>query len=236
MKRLSQRSLDPTAELLVMQKVIHDHNTALAQKVGSNFTPLQIKKTIFYTGNPPPPLADPFGRLLTMPPPPLLGYLLPPSTASHLLKSIPIPNDNGVKLLGHSILITARPASPQILSKVGGLGNKVDFDVIGWGHWENKVWAAIVKPANPDVTIHTGMCHVPRPTSLCSCMRLLRYSPPETNQPIIVLALRGRETRPVDAQKIKNWQHLPGGQTLRITTVVGEKLLLRIEEDSPEGE
>lgn len=64
----------------------------------------------------------------------------------------------------------------------------------------------------------------------------INATPPETNQPIIVLALRGRETRPMDAQKIKNWQYLPGGQTLRITTVVGEKLLLRIEENSPEGE
>lgn len=91
----------------------------------------------------------------------LPGYLLPPSTASHLLKSLPIPNDNGVKLLGHSILITPRPANPQVLSKVGGLGNKVDFDVIGWGHWENRVWAAIAKPVNPDMTIHTGASHVP---------------------------------------------------------------------------
>lgn len=53
---------------------------------------------------------------------------------------------------------------------------------------------------------------------------------------MIVLALRGRDTRPMDAHKIKNWQALPSGQSLRITTVVGEKLLLRIEENSPEGE
>lgn len=58
----------------------------------------------------------------------------------------------------------------------------------------------------------------------------------ETDQPMIVLAIRGRDTRPMDAYKITNWQQLPGGQPLRITTVVGEKLLLRIEEDSPEGE
>ncbi|KAL0637802.1 hypothetical protein Q9L58_003192 [Maublancomyces gigas] len=184
------KCLDPTTELLVMQKVIFDHNTTLEQRLGSNFTPLQIKKTVFYT-----------------------GYLLTPSTTSHLLKTLPIPNDNGLKLLGNSILITTRPASPQILSKVGGLGNKVDWDVIGWGQWENKVWAAIVKPANPDVAIYT-----------------------ETNQPMIVLALRGRDTRPMDAHRIKNWQALPSGQSLRITTVVGEKLLLRIEENSPEGE
>lgn len=49
-----QKSLDPTTELLVMQKVISDHNITLEQRLGSNFTPLQIKKTVFYTGDPPP--------------------------------------------------------------------------------------------------------------------------------------------------------------------------------------
>lgn len=107
------------------------------------------------------------------------GYLLPPSTASHLLKSLPIPNDNGVKLLGHSVLITPRPANPQVLSRVGGLGNKVDFDVIGWGHWENRVWAAIVKPANPDMEIYTGMSYVP--VLVCDIAEI--NSIPPRNQP-----------------------------------------------------
>lgn len=58
----------------------------------------------------------------------------------------------------------------------------------------------------------------------------------ENSQPMIVLAIRGREAKPIDAQKITNWQFLPGGQNIRISTVVGEKLLLRIEESNLEGE
>lgn len=74
-----------------------------------------------------------------------------------MLKSLPIPSDNGIRLLGNNILIAPRSANQQILSKVGGLGNKVEFDIIGLGHWENRIWAALVKPASPNVTVHTGM-------------------------------------------------------------------------------
>ncbi|RPB17758.1 hypothetical protein P167DRAFT_531284 [Morchella conica CCBAS932] len=180
------KTLDPVAELTIMQKVIDDHNTILEPGV----PPLQIKKNVFYT-----------------------GYLLSPSTTSNLLKNLPLANEPGMKFLANNILITPRPANQQILSRVGGIGNKVDFDVFEWGCWENKVWAARVRPSDRDIPIYT-----------------------ESSTPIIVLALRGWDARPADTQKITNWQPLPENQVLRISTIVGEKLLLRIEENTPEGE
>jgi hypothetical protein len=136
-----------------------------------------------------------------------------------------------MKFLANNILITPRPANQQILSRVGGIGNKVDFDVFEWGYWENKVWAARVRPSDRDIPIYTGM---PQPIPVWISDTKLHM--PESSTPIIVLALRGWDARPADAQKITNWQPLPEDQVLRISTIVGEKLLLRIEENTPEGE
>ncbi|KAI5837377.1 hypothetical protein DFP73DRAFT_568670 [Morchella snyderi] len=180
------KTLDPVTELTIIQKVIDEHNTALDPGV----PPLQIRKNVFYT-----------------------GYLLSPSTTSNLLRSLPLASEPGMKFLANNILITPKPANQQILSRVGGIGNKVDFDVFEWGCWENKVWAARARPSDHDIPIYT-----------------------ESSTPIIVLALRGWDARPADAQKITNWQPLPEDQVLKISTTVGEKLLLRIEENTSEGE
>lgn len=184
------KSLDPVVELTIMQRVVDEHNAVLEQRSRSGFAPLKIKKNVFYT-----------------------GYLLSTSTTSYLLSHLPLVSEPGMRFLANNILITPRPANQQTLSRVGGIGIKVDFDVLDWGNWENKVWAARVRPSNHDVPIYT-----------------------ESSTPVIVLALRGWDAKPADAQKITHWQPFPEDRVLRISTIVGEKLLLRIEENTPEGE
>jgi hypothetical protein len=58
---------------------------------------------------------------------------------------------------------------------------------------------------------------------------------PDNPDTMIVLAVR-RNAKPVDAGRISAWMPPPKAQ-LRFSTIVGEKLLLRIEEEnSNEGE
>lgn len=57
----------------------------------------------------------------------------------------------------------------------------------------------------------------------------------ENPRPLLVLAVR-RNTKPIDASRIHAW-NAPPNPNIRFTSVVGERLLFRIEEDFPnEGE
>jgi hypothetical protein len=88
------------------------------------------------------------------------GYLLSSTETTTLLNALEIPkmvaSEPDVKLLGNSVLITPRPAPHHIIQKVGGLGTKVEFEVTGLGHWDNRVWAARVKSTDPSAKIYTG--------------------------------------------------------------------------------
>ncbi|KAA8908110.1 hypothetical protein FN846DRAFT_777559 [Sphaerosporella brunnea] len=144
------------------------------------------------------------------------GYLLSSSTSANLLNTLEIPSmiakENDVKLLANNVMITPRPASRSVLARTGPLGRKVEFEVVGVAHWEHKVWAALVKPVDNSIRIYT-----------------------DNPEPTVVLAVR-RGAKPIDAGRIDKSHYKPPAKPVRFWTVVGERLLLRIEEDNNEGE
>lgn len=148
------------------------------------------------------------------------GYLISQQGSQRIIDDLLGPmlqheyaGSNDLKYMANSILITPRPATPSILGKVGGMGKKLSWQVTGLGVFENKVWAAQVAPIPSTESVHS-----------------------ENPSPLIVLACR-RGSRPADAGKIHNWQPVPAGMAMKIDTVVGEKVVLRVEEDNPyEGE
>ena len=104
--------------------------------------PLRIKKTVYYT-----------------------GYLLKSQASADVINSLELAKHvvgEGMRLLANSVVITPRPASSAVLKKTGPLGRKVEFEIVKVGQWENRVWAAEVKPVDPTVRIYTGM--LPPPT------------------------------------------------------------------------
>ncbi|KAJ5377584.1 uncharacterized protein N7496_004993 [Penicillium cataractarum] len=142
------------------------------------------------------------------------GYLISQQDSQRIIDDLLSPmlqhtESNDLKYMANSILITPRPATQSILGKVGGMGKKLSWQVTGLGVFENKVWAAQVVPMPSNEPVHT-----------------------ENHTPLIVLACR-RGSRPADAGKIHNWQPIPAGLAIAIDTVVGEKVVLRVEEDNP---
>jgi hypothetical protein len=138
------------------------------------------------------------------------GYLLSPTDGTKLIdllnRSHRVP-DNGTSYLANSILISPRPGGPSgfTMKKIGGYGFKQNWRVTGIGQFDNKIWAARVAPVPANTTIHT-----------------------ETPVPLIVLALT-RNARPVDANRIQNWQSTSVENSLLFETTIGEKVQLRIE-------
>jgi hypothetical protein len=149
------------------------------------------------------------------------GYLISQQDSQRIIDDLLSPmlqqhgyaESNDLKYMANSILITPRPATPSILGKVGGMGKKVSWQVTGFGVFDNKVFAAQVAPVPSTEHVHT-----------------------ENPSPLIVLACR-RGSRPADASRIHNWQPVPAGMALNIDTVIGEKVVLRVEDENPyEGE
>ncbi|XMA13914.1 hypothetical protein WAI453_006705 [Rhynchosporium graminicola] len=183
--------LDPIKEAAEVQRIINDHNRAITD--GKRGQRLQIKKTVFYT-----------------------GYLISNTDTQKLLTLAQLPPtmpDTEMKFLANNVLITPRPCQASILEKVGGMGSKTTWEVTGTAVYENKIWAACVRPVPETKKYYT-----------------------ENPVPIVVLALR-KGARPIDAGKIQNWQPVPPEKQYVFDSVVGEKVLLRIEEeDSGENE
>jgi len=180
--------LDPVQEAAEVQRMINDHNLAIRN--GQRGKPLQIKKTVFYT-----------------------GYLINNADTQRLLTLAQLPPnmpDTELKFLANNILITPRPCPQSILDKVGGMGSKTTWEVTGTGVYENSIWAASVQPVPENKKYYT-----------------------ENPVPIVVLALR-KGARPIDAGKIQNWQPVPLEKQYVFESTVGEKVLLRIEEEDPE--
>ncbi|KAL2356121.1 hypothetical protein BJ546DRAFT_969959 [Cryomyces antarcticus] len=144
------------------------------------------------------------------------GYLISPEDTERLLTLVSLPPntpDGEVRFLANNILITPRPAPKSILDKVGGIGNKVTWRVTGTAVLEGKLWAAKVQPVSDLVSYYS-----------------------ENPTPTIVLALR-RNAKPIDANRIQNWQPVPEDKAFEFQTTVGEKVLLRVEaEQSNEDE
>ena len=180
--------LDPVQEAAEVQRMINDHNMAIRK--GERGKPLQIKKTVFYT-----------------------GYLISNTDTQKLLTLAQLPAnmpDTELKFLANNVLITPRPCPNSILEKVGGMGSKTTWEVTGVAAYENKIWAASVRPVPETKKYYT-----------------------ENPVPIVVLALR-KGARPIDAGKIQNWQPVPPEKQYVFESTVGEKVLLRIEEEDPE--
>jgi hypothetical protein len=179
--------LDPVVETAEVQRLINDHNLAVSK--GRKSPRLQIKKTVFYT-----------------------GYLITNTDTQKLLTLAQIPQnmpDAELKYLANNVLITPRPCPNSILEKVGGMGNRLLWEVTGTACFENKIWAASVRPVPQSAKYYT-----------------------ENPVPIVVLAVR-KGAKPIDAGKIQNWQPVPADKAFIFETVVGEKVLLRIEEEDP---
>jgi len=123
----SATQLDHVTEVAEVQRMINAHNTLVKAGTAPPGTiPLQIKKTVFYT-----------------------GYMIPPVMTEKLLSLVKLPQgtlESGIRFLANSILITPKPCPKSILDKVGGIGNKVVWKVTGISCFENKLWAARVEP------------------------------------------------------------------------------------------
>ncbi|CCX11748.1 Similar to Uncharacterized protein C4.02c; acc. no. Q9USS8 [Pyronema omphalodes CBS 100304] len=145
------------------------------------------------------------------------GYLLNSQTTGTLLNDLQVPamvaDESDVKYVANNVLITPKPANKTILDAVGPFGTKVEFEVMGVAHHNHRVWAALVKPVDESIKIYT-----------------------DNPQLIIVLAHK-RGAKPIEAQNIdaSSWSP-PPRRGIRFTTTIGERLILRVEEDYNEGE
>ena len=185
-------SLDPDVEIEVVQRMINRHNQAITT-FGPN--PHHAKQKCYA-------IREKFIYC---------GYLINQNDSSRLIALTKCPPnliDSGeVRLLASSILISPHPASPPLLQKIGGKGQKVTWQVSGLAKLEDRIWAARVTPIS-DVVVHT-----------------------QDLTPFVVLALR-KGTRPIDASRINNWNPLAADKQLIFETIVGDKILLNIEEVS----
>ncbi|CCU75731.1 hypothetical protein BGHDH14_bgh04975 [Blumeria hordei DH14] len=141
------------------------------------------------------------------------GYMISQADSQKLLTLAQIPPnlpESEVKFLANNILITPRPAHTSVLAKIGGVGSMTKWQVTGTAIHENNIWAARVRPV-PETKIY--------------------YT--ENPLPIVILALR-KGARPIDAGKIQNWQPVLADKQIIFESIVGEKVLLRIEEEDPQ--
>ncbi|KAK3655780.1 hypothetical protein LTR22_010074 [Elasticomyces elasticus] len=141
------------------------------------------------------------------------GYLLAPTDIDRLKSLVKLPSvvpEHEVRFLANNILITPRPAPRSVLDKVGGVGHKVRWRVTGIGAHQNRVWAARVQPCDARERVYT-----------------------ENSTPCVVLATR-KDAKPVEVNRIHHWTNVAPQDQLEFESVVGEKVLLRIEvEDAP---
>ncbi|KAK4156825.1 hypothetical protein C8A00DRAFT_30262 [Chaetomidium leptoderma] len=178
--------LDPIVEVAEVQQIITDHNAALSkQRRGVRGERLAIRKTIFYT-----------------------GYMISNADTQRLLTLAQLPKnvpEGDLKFHANNIMICPRPCPPAILEKIGGIGNKMTWEVTGTACYENTIWAVCVKPMPATAKFHTG-----------------------DTVPLVVLALR-KGARHVDAGKIQHWSPVPPNKAFQFETTVSEKIMLRIE-------
>lgn len=145
------------------------------------------------------------------------GYILSNTDSTRLIDSIVTPmlppgsvESGDIRLMANNILITPRPAPQSVLDKVGGIGKAVKWRVTGTAVYENKIWAARVAPIRDREIIFT-----------------------ENPEPVMVLALR-RGARPADVSRIQNWHRTAQENSLVFDSTVGQKTVLRVEEERPE--
>lgn len=178
-------NLDPVVEVAVVQQMMQEHNGSL-RKAAPNSRPLALKKTVCFT-----------------------GYMIRPDDIDKVrdFARVPPDADADLKHYANSILICPRPCPPNVMSKVGGLGSKMLWEVTGTGCLNGSLWAARVRPVPSTATYHT-----------------------DNPFPLVVLAMR-RGARSSDACNIVDWQPLPPSQSFVFETTVCEKSSLRIEQE-----
>lgn len=147
------------------------------------------------------------------------GYLISQNDSARLLTLCNTPPhlvDSGeVKYMASNILIAPFYPRQDILEKVGGRGNKVTWQVNGIAKFEDRIWAARVAP----VSVPESQIYTQDPT------------------PLVVLAIR-KGARPIDAARIQNWQPVAPEKQFIFESVVGDRVMLKIEEideDNPRG-
>lgn len=140
------------------------------------------------------------------------GYMIGQDDTKKLLQFAQTPAhipQNELKYHANNILICPRPCPASILDKVGGMGSKMRWEVTGTACFENSIWAACLRPVPATAKFHT-----------------------DNPSPFVVLALR-KGAKPIDAGKIQNWKPIPQDQAFQFETIVGEKVILRIEPEDP---
>jgi hypothetical protein len=182
-------NLDPVKEVSEVQRIINEHNLLFkAGKLDRRAQALQIKSVVFNT-----------------------GYLLKATDTKKLIEEF-IPAEvrsmRGIKIHADAIPIAMASAPHHILNVVGGIGNKVRFNITAQGQLEDRLWAVRVEPTNPREKIHTL-----------------------NHPPSIVLALKDARTK--DVNSISKWTSIPPHQSLQIETTVGEKAMLSIIPEGP---
>lgn len=155
---------------------------------------------------------SPYGRLQIKRQVFFTGYLLSHADSTRLISTLlptSVTDTTDLKYMANNVMISPRPATQAVLDKVGGMGKKLRWRVTGIAVYDRSVWAARVQPVDETEQI----CTV-------------------DTTPIIVLAVR-KGARPIDASRIQTWQPVSESQAIEFDSVVGEKVLLRIEEESP---
>ncbi|KAL8732140.1 MAG: hypothetical protein Q9166_002887 [cf. Caloplaca sp. 2 TL-2023] len=131
----SVTTLDPISETAEVQRMINGHNTAIHNGSRTLSAPLEIKRTVFFT-----------------------GYLISSIDTTRLLTLVKLPSGmsvSEVKFLANNIIITPRPCAQWILDKVGGIGRKQTWQVTGIANYESRIWAARVTPVPGNAPYHT---------------------------------------------------------------------------------
>ncbi|KIX00910.1 uncharacterized protein Z518_09975 [Rhinocladiella mackenziei CBS 650.93] len=137
------------------------------------------------------------------------GYLINQTDSARLITLCSIPPhliDSGeVRLLASSILITPYYPRRDTVKQAGGRGKKVTWQVTGIAKFEDRIWAAKVAPVS-ETQIYT-----------------------QDPIPLVVLAIR-KGSRQVDASRIHEWQPVAPEKAFMFETTVGDKIMLKIEE------
>ncbi|KAL9081588.1 MAG: hypothetical protein Q9159_007236, partial [Coniocarpon cinnabarinum] len=182
------KKLDPLTETVAVQKMLNEHNAFVASE---NATPGSIgwtlKRSVLFS-----------------------GYLIDPADSERLpgvanLTPAVIQKER-LRTLANNVMITPRALTDTLKEKVGGLGAKVKWKIVGLGVYENKVWAARVEPV--PITARFWV---------------------ESSVPHVVLARRA-DARPADAGRITQWSPIPPEKQLTFDTEVGERVLLRLDQ------
>lgn len=141
------------------------------------------------------------------------GYLISAADSTRLISLANIPanliDSSDVRLMANNILISPHQPSSTMLDRVGGKGKHMTWQVTGIATLENRIWAAKVQKVG-EGKVYT---HDPNP--------------------VVVLGCR-KGTRPIDAKRIQKWSELPPDQRIVFETVVGDKVVLALEQGDGE--